>query len=309
MRAPVFQKSFLHPRHWPTWLAIGVMRLLCLLPIPLVIAFGEGLGWTLGRLAGRRRHIVRVNLRLCFPDRDETQIERWTDEHFKAVGAGVFEAGLAWWASDRRLRGRGEVIGLEHLDAAMKDGAGVLLLTGHFTTLELGARFICLADRPFHAMYRPYSNPLLDYYMHHWREARSQLPALPRDELRTLVRALREGRAIWYAPDQTLDQRNSVFVPFFGVPTLTITATSRLAQMGRAKVVPYFPERIGSRWRVRFLPAMENFPGADEIADAARINAVLAEGVRLAIPQYFWIHRRFKWRPPGEPDVYARPRP
>jgi KDO2-lipid IV(A) lauroyltransferase len=304
MHAPAFQAAFLHPRHWPSWFGIAILRLLCLLPITWLIAFGEGLGWSIGRLLTQRRHVARINLKLCFPELGEQQRERLVDEHFKALGAGIFEACLAWWASDRRLRNRGEVVGLEHLDAALAGGHGVLLLTGHFTTLELGARFLVLADRPFHAMYRPYNNAVLDYFMHRWREQRSGLPALPREELRPLVRALREGRAIWYGPDQTMDFRHSVFVPFFGVPTLTITATSRLAQLGRAKVVPYFPIRVNGRWRVTFFPALDDFPSEDEAADAARVNAVLEQGVRLSPAQYFWVHRRFKWRPPGQADVY-----
>ena len=304
MHAPAFKFAFLHPRHGPTWFGIVVLRLICLLPIAWLMAFGEGLGWTVGRLVKKRRHVVCVNLRLCFPELDESQREKLADEHFKALGAGVFEACLAWWASDWRLRNRGEVVGLEHLDAALEAGHGVLLLTGHFTTLEMGARFLCLANRPFHAMYRPYNNVVLDYFMHRWRQRRSMLPALPREELRPLVRALREGRAIWYGPDQALDFRHSVFAPFFGVPTLTVTATSRLARLGRAKVVPYFPTRVDGRWRVTFFPPLENFPGDDEAADTARVNAVLEQGVRLAPAEYFWVHRRFKYRPPGEPELY-----
>jgi KDO2-lipid IV(A) lauroyltransferase len=219
-------------------------------------------------------------------------------------GAGLFEAGYAWFASDARLKRYGEVVGLEHLDAATRDGAGALLLTGHFTTLELGGRFVVIAGKPFHAMYRPYNNAVADHYIHHFRAARSGLPALPREDLRGLVRALRQGKLIWYAPDQTLDERISVFAPFFGVPVRTITATARLAQMGRARVVPFFPARVGSRYRITFLPALENFPSGDDDADAARINRVLEEGIALAPAQYFWVHRRFKWLPPGTPDVY-----
>lgn len=303
MNAPAFQARFLAPRYWPTWLGVGVLRLLCLLPLPWVVRLGQGIGWLAGRLWQKRRYVVRVNLRLCFPELQGAALERAVDAHFEALGAGIFEACLAWWASDRRLRRHGEVVGLEHLEAAMAGGTGVLLLTGHFTTLELGARFLAL-HRDFHAMYRPINNPLIDYFMHHWRQARSGLPALPREDLRALVKALRQGRAIWYGPDQTLDFRHSVFVPFFGVPALTITATSRLAQMGRARVVPYFPQRVNGRYRVTFLPALEDFPGTDETADAARINAVIEQGIRLAPEQYFWVHRRFKWRPPGDKDVY-----
>ena len=305
MKAPPFQASFLHPRYWPSWFGILLLWLLCLLPVAWLIVLGEGLGWLTGRLLKRRREVVRINLRLCFREIAEARLEQLVDEHFKALGVGVFEAALAWWAPDWRLRHRGDVVGLEHFDAAMSDGHGVLLLTGHFTTLEIGARFVALANRDFHVMYRPYSNRVFDYLMHRFRERGSRLPALPRDELRPLVRALREGHAIWYAPDQTLDPKHSVFAPFFGVPALTITATSRLAQLGRAKVVPFFPSRANGRWRVTFLPALEDFPGRDEGADAARVNAVLEEGVRMAPAQYFWVHRRFKHQPPGAPDVYA----
>lgn len=300
-----FQRSYLAPRYWPTWLGLGLLWLVCLLPLPWLLRFGEGLGRLLGRRLHSRRKVVRRNLELCFPELSAGEREERVDQHFAALGAGLFEAGLAWFASDARLRRHGEVVGIEHLQAALADGSGALLLTGHFTTLELGARYVVLAGHSFHAMYRPYSNAVADHYLHHWRAARAGLPALPRDDLRKLVRALRDGRCIWYAPDQTLDERISVFAPFFGVPVRTITATSRLAQMGRARVVPFFPARIDGRYRITFLPALENFPGGDEAVDAARINRVIEQGIRLAPAQYFWVHRRFKFLPPGLPDAYA----
>lgn len=305
MTAPPFRWVFLSPHFWPTWLGVALLRLLCLLPIPALVRLGEGIGWAFGRLARERRHITRVNLRSCFPDQDEAQVERTVDAHFRALGAGIFEACLAWWASDQRLRRQGEIVGLEHLERAKAGGHGVLLLTGHFTTLELGARYLLVAGTPFHAMYRPIKNPLMDYLMHRWRSAIATLPALPRDELRPLVRALREGRAVWYGPDQTLDRREGVFVPFFGVPALMVTATSRLAQLGRARVVPYFPQRVGTRYRINILPALEDFPSGDDAADAARVIRAIEDGVRLAPEQYFWVHRRFKVRPPGQPSLYA----
>ncbi|SEQ25986.1 KDO2-lipid IV(A) lauroyltransferase [Solimonas aquatica] len=306
MAAPKLQARHFHPRTWPTWAGIGLVWLLSWLPLPLMRGLGAGLGFAAGRLLRSRRHIVRVNLQLCFPQQSPREIEAACDAHFRDLGAGVFESAAAWFAPDWRARRWGGVEGIEHLDAAQADGSGVLLLTGHFTTLEIGARFVCLAQRPFHAMYRPYSNAVLDYFMHYWREGRSGLPALPRDDLRALVKALRQGHAIWYAPDQTLDERISVYAPFFGVPTGTITATARLAQMGRAKVVPYFPERRDGRYIVRFHPALENFPSGDELADAARINQVIEDGIRAAPTQYFWVHRRFKRVPPGTPNPYRK---
>lgn len=303
--APPFSARLLGPRGWPTWLALGCVRLIVLLPIAWQLALGEWLGRTLGHLAKSRREVVRINLHLCFPQMPQAEREDLVDRHFAALGRGVFETALAWFASDARLQPRCEIEGREHLDAAVAGGQGLLLLTAHFSTLEMGARILCsLVPLPFHAMYRPYDNAVMDWCMHRWRERRSGLPALPREDLRRLVRALRAGRAIWYAPDQTLDPRHSVFAPFFGVPALTVGATSRLAQMGRARVLPYMPQRTAQGWRIRFFPMLENFPGPDEVVDAARINEVIEAGVRLAVPEYFWVHKRFKRRPPGASPVY-----
>ncbi len=305
LSATPFSARLLAPRHWPTWLGVVLLRCLALLPLGWGCAIGRAAGRILGRLARERRRIVEINLRQCFPAMPEAARLRLAAAHFESAGQGVVEAALAWFASDRRLAPHCSIEGREHLDAALASGRGLLLLTGHFTTLEIGARVLCtLAGLPFHAMYRPYENPVMDWCMQRWRVRRSRLPALPREDLRRLVRALREGRAIWYAPDQTLDARLSVFAPFFGVPTLTLTATTRLAQMGRAGVLPYFPRRENGGWVLRFEPMLEEFPSGDEMADATRINAVIEAGVLRALADYFWMHRRFKKRPPGAPRLY-----
>lgn len=309
MTPPAFRPALLAPRHWPVWIGLGLLRLLHLLPLRVQLELGEGLGSLVSRLLPGRRRIVAANLKVAFPNATHEERQQLLHAHFRALGRGGFEAAIAWWSSDARIASCGLVEGLEHLRAVQDKGQGVLLLTGHFTTLELGARFLALAGVEFHAMYRPYENPVMDYLMHHWRQRRSKLPALPREELRPLVRALREGRAVWYAPDQTLDLRISVYVPFFGKQVATIVATSKLAAMGRAAVVPYFPVYLGGgRYRVVIEPALAGFPGPDEVADAARINAVLEAGIcRYAPAQYFWVHRRFKSLPPGEPDIYQKP--
>ena len=305
--APPFTARLLAPRWWPTWAALGVVRLLSWLPMPLQFALGAMLGRLTMYAVKSRREIVRINLRVCFPDLEPRQREALVTAHFEALGRGLFETALAWFASDRRLNPRFEVEGREHLDAALATGQGVLLLTGHFSTLEIGARIVCsYLGVPFHAMYRPYSNALMDYFMHRWRERRSGLPALPREDLRRLVKALRDGRAIWYAPDQTLDPRMSVFAPFFGMPAPSLIATARLARMGRARVLPFFPQRTPSGWKVRFYPMLENFPGEDDVEDATRVNRALEQGILQAMPEYFWIHKRFKRRLPGTPRVYPR---
>ena len=309
MHAPPFKPALLGPRYWPVWLGLGLMRGLHSLPIRWQLALGEALGLLAGLLVPSRRRVIAANIAIAFPQLTADRQAALVRAHCAALGRGIFETGLAWWSSDARIRALGVVEGAEHLQKVRQEGRGALLLTAHFTTLEFGARLLCVAGVDFHAMYRPYENQLMDYFMHRWRERRARLAALPRDELRPLVKALRSGAPVWYAPDQTLDARISVYVPFFGKAVATIVATSKLAAMGRAAVVPYFPSYLGrGRYRVVVEPALANFPSDDETADAARINAVLEAGIRAYAPaEYFWVHRRFKNVPPGEADPYARP--
>ncbi len=286
-----------------SWVAVGLMWAICQLPTGALLRFGEGLGWLGGRLLAKRRHIVNVNLQLAFPQLSATRRNELVDAHFRAFGRGIFETALAWWGAERRLESRYEIEGLEHLKSALSQG-GVLMLTGHFTALELGARFIS-RHVSFHAMYRPMNNPVIDRVIRKRREARSRRPGLTRDEVRAVIKALRAGGAVWYAPDQSLVQGGAEPVPFFGVPALTVTATSRLARMGRAQVVPFFPLRLANgRYRIRILPQLADFPGPDELADTLRIMALIEDWVREAPEQYWWIHRRYKPRSSGLPDPY-----
>jgi KDO2-lipid IV(A) lauroyltransferase len=296
------QTHLAHPRHWPAWLLVGLLRSVALLPMGALSALGSGIGRLAYRLLPNRRRITRINLRLCFPEKSEDAIEALVHAHFISLGRGVLETLAAWWKPSRALASRLRVEGLEHLHRAQARG-GVILLTGHFTTLELAARALCESDVVFHAMYRAHGNPVVDHVMCRLRRRRSRAEPLPREQLRPLLRALRGGGAIWYGPDQTLP-RDSVFVDFFGVPTPTLTATAKLARFGRARVVPFFPRRENGRLVVRIHPAWEDFPSGDDEADARRVNAAIEAAVREAVPDYFWIHRRFKIRPVNLPPVY-----
>lgn len=281
------------------------MKLMAALPFRWQLTLGGWLGRWIRRIARRRRQIARINLEQCFPEWSAAQRETLLDAHFASLGIGLFETAMAWWAPDEKLYGLARIEGAEHLEQALIRGKGVILLTGHFTTLELGARFITW-QQPFHAMYRPHKNPLYETIMRRERERRSRLPPLPHEDLRGLLRAFKQGRAVWYAPDQNHGLRNSIFVPFFNIPTCTITATSRLAALSGAAVVPYFPRRLpeAAGYEVVILPALENFPSGDVITDTERINALLEKHIRQAPEQYLWVHRRFKTRPPGQPGFY-----
>jgi KDO2-lipid IV(A) lauroyltransferase len=300
---PLFRRLALgHPRYWAHWLVVLLLRLLVLLPLRWQRTLGGGLGVLFGHLSRRRRRIVAVNLRLCFPDWSEERREKMLWAHFRSGGAGLLEAAFAWWASDRRLRGIYRIEGIEHLEAALARGRGVLLLSAHLTTLELVGRLL-LQEHPMAVMYRPHENPVVER-MFSRNRGRHALRAIRRDDIRSALRALRENLPIWYAPDQRMSGKNSVVVPFFGVPSGTSTATHRIARAAGAVVVPFFGFREASgQYRLVISPALDDFPGEDAAADTARVNRVIEEAIREAPEQYLWGHTRFRGRP-GLPDPY-----
>jgi KDO2-lipid IV(A) lauroyltransferase len=305
MTAPPFPLRLLLPRYWPAWMLLGAGWIIVRLPYRAALAVGAALGGLSLRVSARRRRIADINLSLCYPDLTPAQRARLLRDHFHALGIGLLETAMAWWLPDARLRRLiAEVDGLHHLREAQAGGRGVILLSCHFTTTEMGTRLLNLLA-PINPMYRRHENAAVDHVMH-----RSGGPhyesVIPRDDVRAMLRCLRSGRAVWYAPDQNYGRRGHVFAPFFGIPAATNPATGRFAQIGDAVVIPYFARRLphGRGYRLTLLPALDGFPGSDEAADTARINAVIEAEVRQSPEQYLWVHRRFKTRPPGEPDLY-----
>ncbi len=296
-------QQFLHPRFWPTWTGLAILRLLCLLPYRAQLAIGRRLGQLSQQLLKRRTHIARTNIQLCFPHLSRTQQEQLLADHFEAIGIGLFEIALSWWGSDRQLRSLVEIDGLEHLLQTKQDGVGAVLVTGHFSTLELAGHMLSLHNH-MGAMYRPMKNRLMDLITLRAR-CRRLSPVFQRDDIRRMTRCLRNGEAVFYAYDQNYGLDHALFIPFFGVPAATITTTSRFAAMGRARVIPYFPRRHpDGRYTITVHPPLAGFPSGDDAQDTLRINALLEQAVLDAPEQYFWIHRRFKTRPEGEPPLY-----
>jgi len=298
---------FLGPRFWPLWLSLGTIRLLTFLPIKGQMAAA----WLIGRVAywvlGDRRRIARINIELCFPELDGRERKQLIKRHFHSLGMALIETGMCWWASDDRVRKRVTYTGLEHLEGAIAGGRGAILLTGHFTPLDLGGRFMTLVA-PVAAMYRKADNPLLEEIMRRGR-TRAADAVVRKEDVRGMLRHLKAGRATWYAPDQSHRRQNSVVVPFFGVPAATNTATSKFARISGAPVVPFYPVRLpGSQgYRLDILPPLDDFPSGDPVADTARINALLESRVRLCPEQYLWVHKRFKRPTPAHRDPYKDP--
>ncbi len=261
------------------------------------------------RFSHKRRHITQTNIALVFPELDENARAQRVRHVFRSVGISLLETPLSWWGSDKRLAKLCHIEGLEHLTAALAESKGVILLSAHFTCLEIGGRLLSL-HQPFAVMYKRHRNPLFEAAVKHGREQHFQ-SAIQRHDVRGLVRALKQNQACWYAPDQDFGPKHSLFAPFMGITAATLEAPMRLAKMSGAKIVPFFPIRRedGNGYQLTILPALDNFPSgnqaSDRLADATRINAIIEEQIRRAPEQYLWLHRRFKTRPEGEPGLYG----
>jgi Kdo2-lipid IVA lauroyltransferase/acyltransferase len=297
------------PRYWLTWAGVVVLRLLAFLPYPALLALGRALGSFVRQLPTGWVQIARRNLELCLPELTPSERERLLREHFASLGIGLMEIPLAWWASTKRIARLVQVEGLEHLRAAQAEGRGVMVLTAHFTLMEMAGRTLGQLA-PMRFLYRPTKNEALTYIMDRRRRGFGSFP-IPRDDIRAFVTALRRGEVVWYAPDQSYRHKGAEMVPWFGIPAATNTLTPRLARTTGARVLPFFLQRLpGTRgYRAVIHPPLENYPSDDPLADTERFNHLIEAQVRQAPEQYLWIHRRFKGLSADYPNYYAREAP
>jgi KDO2-lipid IV(A) lauroyltransferase len=296
--------NFLHPRYWLIWIFYSLLRLISYLPYRIQMGLGRLLGRMLLHPSSKRRKIAEINLRLCFPDWSEEKRQETLKKHFESLGMCLFEFGITWWWPDDRFRPFAQIEGLENLQAALGKNKGVILLAGHFTTLEIISRVLKLhAD--FHPMYRKNNNPLIDHIITTGR-VRHTGKAIPHDDLRSLIRSLRSNMPVLYIPDQNFGRKHSIFVPFFGIQTATVPATSRLAAIDNTPVLPIIQQRLPENqgYRLVIEKELENFPTEDQEQDTTRINQILEQQVRNNPVDYLWVHRRFKTRPEGEKSFY-----
>lgn len=302
---PSFDPKLLSPVHWPAWIGVGLLKLIARLPRRMLMAVGRGLGVLIQHFPSRRRHIAEVNIALCFPELSKAEQAALVNAHLRDIGLMMVEFALGWMGTDRAIaRTPVTLEGIEHLETARALGKGVLLVGGHFSHLELCARLVSRHIR-IAGMYRR-----MDSAVFEWAVLRARLDyadaMFDKDDIRGTVKYLRSGGTLWYAPDQDMRSKDNVFAPFFGVPAATITATHHLARLSGALVMPFFHRRLpdGSGYALRLGAPLQDFPSADPAGDTARVNACIEQMVREAPEQYLWVHKRFKTRPPGDPDVY-----
>jgi len=301
-------RSYRHPRYWLTWLGIGALRAVNSLPLKLQLTLGGWLGMLLYLCIPSRRHVVKVNVALCFPELDATAQKRLVRDIFRNNGKGIFETAMAWWTPHDAFQDRVLFKGREYLDQALEQNRGVILLGAHFSTLDLGG-LLFSKFYPVDAMYRPHNNPLMETIIKRGR-SRYFGQSIDRSDIRSVIRALRKNRIIWYAPDQDFGIKQSVYAPFFGTPAATITATTRIVGLNKSPILMLAQHRLpDGRYELELFPIIEPFPTGNDEADATRINAELERAIRKDPAQYMWVHKRFKTHPKGKNYLYNRHKP
>jgi len=298
---------------WPGWVALGGAWLLVRLPTRTLTAIGARCGRWFEKLAAHRRHIASTNLQLCFPELDADERRALQRSVFESMGIALLETLWTWLGNKHRdpvHLSRCDFTGLEILEAAHRQDRGVLLVGAHLMALDaIGPALSAAAQKSavgqIDVIYRYNKNSLIERIM---VRGRSRLfpRVIEREDIRTILRSLQDGRVLWYAADQDYGAKHSVFADFFGVQAATITGTARLARFRNSPIVmmSQYRDVANHRWSVRFESGPATFPTGDQIADATTINELIEAAVRRAPEQYLWLHRRFKTRPKGEPRIY-----
>jgi Kdo2-lipid IVA lauroyltransferase/acyltransferase len=287
-----------------TRLGLGLIWLLHWLPLSLLAPLGRAVGLLLHALAAERRRVVMTNLQLCFPELGNRARRELAREHFAVFARSLLEHGILWWGSRKRVLKMVRVEGLEHW-RAVRDRP-VIWLAPHFVGLDMGGIRLT-AEFPLVSVYSKQKNPVFDAVLLHGRTRLGPTELYSRqDGIRPVAKAIKAWLPFYYLPDMDFGERDSIFVPFFGVPAATITGLARIAALTGAVVVPAVTTQLpgGAGYVLRFYPAWENFPGGDLAADTRRMNAFIEERVREMPAQYYWLHKRFKTRPPGEARYY-----
>ena len=288
-------------------LGVFVLWLVHFLPMRWIGAIGAGLGWLLYQFG--RGHVTRVNLALAFPAMGEQERHDLGLRHFKMLGRNAVELSIMVWGSERQLMDLIRVEGMEHLHAAAAGGQPVIALAPHFIGLNMGGIKVAHEYPGTASIYSKQKNPVLDRLFLKARTRFGNPHLVSRQEgLRSVIRVIKAGKPFYFLPDMDFGIRDAIFSPFFGVPTATITALPRLAKLTGAKVVPVITRQVGHGYVARFYPAWENYPTGDVEADVARMNRFIEDRAREMPEQYFWAHKRFKTRPPGEPSPYRKKR-
>ena len=292
------------PRYWPSWLWLFLLRLIAMLPLSWSRAFGAALGMLMMVSNKKRTKIARINIEMCFPRLSLREREHLLRRHFVVSGQSYFDLGYLAWASERRILRKTHIRGLEHYQDLR--GRNIILLAPHCVGMNFGGAVIARRRAQF-SMVKLQRDPVVNGLLNRGRVRFGCFLLARQQGLRPVIRGLKQGLAFYYLPDEDFGARQSVFVPFFGVSTATLTTLGRLARLTNALVVPCFTRLLpgGRGYEVILKPPLEDFPHGDRVHDAARMNAVIEEGLRHMPEQYLWTFKIFKTRPGHAPSPYG----
>ena len=285
-------------------LGVSILWILSFLPYSALMDLGKGLGFLLYYLAGKRRKVATVNISLCLSDLDPAARNKILKEHFSAMGKAVFELAICWFWKEKRIQPLFHISGAENLHSALKKEKGVILLSAHFTTLEIGGRLIAL-EQKVDAVYRKHKSDFLEQFVKSKR-AKYTNQTIVKTNIREMLKRLKKNNIVWYAPDQNFTRKNFVMASFFNQPAPSNPGTARLAKMTGASVIPYVQYRRedGKGYDLEILPQLDNFPSGDDLQDANRINRLFETLILKQPSHYYWLHKRFKNLPAEYEDVY-----
>jgi KDO2-lipid IV(A) lauroyltransferase len=287
-----------------TQLGVFVLWLIHFLPLKWIGAIGAALGSVI-YLFGRGR-VTRINLALCFPEMSEAERHELGRKHFRMLGRNAVELGVMVWGTEKQLLRLVHVEGAEHLKAAAGKRP-IIVLAPHFIGLNMAGTRLAYEYPGTASIYSRQKNPVLDRIFMRARTRFGEPHLVSRQEgLRSVIRVVKSGKPFYFLPDMDFGLRDAIFSPFFGVPAATITTLPRLAKLTGAAVIPVVTQQVGDGYVVRFYPEWKDYPTGDVEADVRRMNAFIEDRVREMPEQYFWAHKRFKTRPPGEPSPYKR---
>ncbi len=284
---------------------LGLMKLVVHLPRSTQYALGRLFGKLLYQLAKRRRRITDTNIKLCFPEFSEIERQQFVKKVFEENAIGFIETACSWFLDPNDLMKNVTVQGQELIDAALKEGRGVLIIGSHYSTLDLGVLLTATLIK-LDAVYMQNSNPTFNRVMRESRE-RYFNHLIDKDNMRDIVKSLKKGHALWYSADQDHGAEVSVFAPFFGVEAATIKTAAKLAKIANSRVILLSHHRKpdDSGYVICFSRAPDGYPMDDDVKSATLMNRAIEQQIRKCPEQYMWVHRRFKTRPEGEKDLYA----
>ena len=294
--------KFIHPKFFPTWILILLMRIGVFIPFSAQVFIGKFIGKAIYPFMSKWRSTAYSNISHCFPEKKQAQVNTLVKKHFEAIGISLFETANAYYASDKKINKLLTINKEQYFTDALKQEGGIIILCAHFMPLMLGSRAL-LINHTIANIYRPQNNKLFDQAMVKGYKKNGAV-MIKSTDTRSIIKAINNSLPIWYAPDQDLGENNSVFAPLFGIQTATASATARLSKNNKTRVIPYSFIRTSKGYEMSFEKPLSGFPSNDPIIDATITNKILEKQINKNPEQYLWIHRRFKTRPEGAENFY-----